>query len=346
MAACVRRECQQGCCRVARTMWPNQACSACCAYAADSVWHGDLESMHASVGSSLWGASNHLLCLGSAAARGNDFPSEPKTLQCAEYAGSENLSCGQTTSITPTQNHTHESRISLRERLLTLPVQPPAQRNSWPRTFTAPAQGFSAPFPPKCSSTDPPLPSSSSSRMAIKASIIGFAVIAFTGPILIFLAAAVLVRRLKQRKQQQQVGLNLGQADAEWPVALTQKSDPSKLPNLADVPLVIVSSKSSGSLGMDSSRGVRSAASAGSSTCSSRSSSPAATPMLLTPPPPAAATAPDSHTVVDLAAALCRLSGSQQGSDVQVHCTRSMPVSKGDVKVQVQPAVQQSVPCH
>jgi len=132
--------------------------------------------------------------------------------------------------------------------------------------------------------------------MAIKASIVGFAILAFMGPVLLFLTAVVVVRRLRQHRAN--APLSIGDTDQHWPAALKQPTDPvslSKLSTTAEAHLVVVQGKSISSISSSSSRmGV---SEAGSDTCS-RSPSFGNGSSLLNPP--AAAQAPGDQVVVEL----------------------------------------------
>jgi hypothetical protein len=185
--------------------------------------------------------------------------------------------------------------------------------------------------------------------MAIKASIVGLAALAFIGPVVLFVGGVVWYRRMKQHRASTSRGLQLGEADAHWPVALKQKTNPSQIRNLADVPLVIVVGKRSPS--------------AAPSTSSSLS--PGTSPMhsaggqaLLTPPP-AAFSRPEAHTITLATLSALQLQKQQQqhcqhadasaavhlsSQHAQMHCVLNMPVAKG--AAQAPPAAPQGVACH
>lgn len=152
--------------------------------------------------------------------------------------------------------------------------------------------------------------------MAFKLSIVGLTIVAFVGPILIFLSAVVVWRRYFRTKNSKGV-VSLGLDDNGWHELLKQKSDAAKLSsiNLADVHLIVVEGKRSSSGGASRmGSGVLAAGqcSLGSTSTSSSGSSSSSRSMscdefsqtqhsiracsVLTPPP-AAVHAPDSHVV-------------------------------------------------
>jgi hypothetical protein len=179
--------------------------------------------------------------------------------------------------------------------------------------------------------------------MAFKVSIIGFAVLAFLGPVILFITAFFIYQRVKQHRESSKLS-DIGGDDHHWHEDLKKKSDLSRLTNTSEVPLVVIEAKrgparsySNGSSSSAAAQSTESSTPASSTTTSSRSlrgcspeRSPQGSPRspaLLTPPPPAAVQAPGDFSVEPEALLLLQQQQQQQMQQQGDHCMLQMPVA-------------------
>lgn len=180
--------------------------------------------------------------------------------------------------------------------------------------------------------------------MAFKGSIIGFAVLAFLGPVILFITAFLIYKRVKQHRESSKLN-DIGGDDQHWHEDLKKKSDLSRLTNTSEVPLVVIEAKrgparsySNGSSMITAAQSTESSTPASSTSGSSRSSrgcsperSPQGSPRspaLLTPPAAAAVLAPGDCSLEPEALLQQQQPAHQQQMQQQGdHCVLQMPVA-------------------